>query len=141
MRLSRTHTLSRESDALSAICDSRDLVDFEPHVPVSGPSVNRVGRLGHVNVDDTRVVDRAITHDSHLLTSSHVDSRGSSRLSGVVAADVRRSHIGDGSLGVVVVGLANIDPSRCGRSVDDERWERVYEKGQSAMRREGEGTL
>ena len=71
------------------------------------------------------MVDGTVTHDTHLLASGDLDGRGSSRLSGVVAADVRRRHIGDGSLGVVVVGLANIDPSRCCGTVDNKRGECV----------------
>lgn len=72
------------------------------------------------------MVDGSIAHDTHLLTSGDLNGRGSSGLSRVVAAEVGAGDICDGGLGVEVVRLADVNPCRSRRAIDNERGERVY---------------
>lgn len=60
------HTLSGETDAGAAIRDSGNLIDLEPNGTVSGPSVNIAWRLGHIDVNDARVVHGTITQKTEL---------------------------------------------------------------------------
>lgn len=118
-------TLSRECDALSAVRDSADLVHLEPNVAITRPAADAVGCLRHVDVHDTRVVDRAVAHDAHLLTGTDVDRTRGARLGGVVAAEVAGGDVRDRGLRVEVVRLTDVHPCRCRRAVDDERGEGV----------------
>ena len=119
--------LSRPRDGLAAVSDCRNLVNLEPDVPRAVPArdVGTARRLGHVDVDDARVVDRAVGHDAHLGAGGDGDRlRGGVRRR-VVAAEVGRGDVGDGRLGVEVVRLADVDPRRRRRAVHDERGEGV----------------
>ena len=87
----------RPGDALSAVCDGRNLVDLEPDgartVPVL--DVGARGSLGHVDVDHTGVVHLLVRPDSELGAGGDVDSLcGRPRLRGV-AAEVDALHISD----------------------------------------------
>ena len=114
-----------ERDTLPAVGHRRDLVHLEPHVAVAGEAVDVTGGLGHVHVYDTGVVDRAIGHDAQRLTGLDGDRlRGRVRL-GVVAAEVWGGDVRNGGLGVVVVRLADVDPSRGRGAVHDEGGEGV----------------
>ena len=111
--------LRGERDALPAVGHRRDLVHLEPHVAVAGEAVDVTGSLGHVDVHDTGVVDRAIGHDAQRLAGLDGDRlRGRVRLR-VVAPEVDRGDVGDGRLGVEVVRLADVHPRGRRRAVDD----------------------
>jgi len=121
-------TFGRESDALSTVRDGRDLVNLEPDIAVSSPAIDGVGRLGHVHIDDTWVVNGSVTHNTQLLTSGDLGGGGSSRLSRIVATEVGAGDVRDGRLSVEVVSRTDINPCRGRRPIDNERRERVVGK-------------
>lgn len=71
------------------------------------------------------MVDRTVAHNAQLRASRNADGGRSAGLSGVVATEVGAGHVGDRSLRVEVVRLANIRPRRSGRPANDERRESV----------------
>ena len=113
-------TLGRERNTLTAVCHSSDLIHFKPDVArAAGKVVDTVGRLRHVHIYDTRVVNRAVAHDSHLLSCSNIDGRSSAGLLTVIARHVRGINIRDGCLGFVIVGEAYVDPLGSHLAVND----------------------
>lgn len=89
--------LSGESDRLSTVGNSGDLVDLEPDITITSPGGDfcTAGSLGHVDVDDTGVVDRVVAHDTDLLASADGDRGGGGVGRRVVATEVGASDIGD----------------------------------------------
>ena len=118
-------TFSRESDTRSAVGYSGDLVNFEPDSAIASERVYVTGSLGHVDVDDTRMIDRAIAHDAKWRTSSDGDRLSGSLSLGIIASQVKRCYVRDRGLGVVVVRPTDVHPLRSGYATDNERRECV----------------
>lgn len=134
------NTLSGERDGLAAVGDSRDLVHLEPDGAVAREARHVAGRLGHVDVDDPGVVDRAVGHDAELRTGGDGDRlRGGARLR-VVAAEVGGGNVRDWRLGVEVVRLADVRPGRGRRAADYEGREGVCVGGLCEIEVEGGGS-
>lgn len=122
------NALGGERDRAPAVRLGRDLVHLEPHLAVAREAADVPGRLRHVDVHDTGVVDRAVGHDAEGAARGDGGRLGRRARLRVVAAEVRGGDIGDGSLAVEVVRLPDVHPIWGRRAVYDERGEGVCKR-------------